>query len=201
MWGLFSFCPVMDSNIASRLKTFMESTGLNNSQFADTCGIPKPSLSQILSGRNKKVSNQLLELLHNAFPDLNIIWLIFGEGDMLLSDGRLSDPSSDTDWDETSEVRSEPPVEYGLPRSEISFFPSDDASLKKESNHNGLTRPAGGGQQSGNKQLEGSFQIRELQMQIENLREQIEKIRQNPRKVASITVYYDDSTFETFLPG
>ncbi|GFI58835.1 hypothetical protein IMSAG025_02299 [Muribaculaceae bacterium] len=30
---------------------------------------------------------------------------------------------------------------------------------------------------------------------------EIEKMRKNPRKVVQITVYYDDSTFETFYPG
>ncbi len=198
---IFLFSCIMDSNIASRLKTFMESTGLNNSQFADTCGIPKPSLSQILSGRNKKVSNQLLELIHTAFPDLNIIWLVFGEGEMKLSDRNLSAHSSDINLNESGEVRSEPTAEYGSPRSEISFSTSEGSVLGKESNHNDLTRPYNGGQLSADKQVESSFQIQELQMQIENLRGQIEKIRQNPRKVASITVYYDDSTFETFLPG
>ena len=33
------------------------------------------------------------------------------------------------------------------------------------------------------------------------LLKQIEKMRANPRKVTQITIYYDDSTFETFYPG
>lgn len=41
-------------NVAIRLKGFIESQGLTNSQFADRCGIPRPSLSQLLTGRNKK---------------------------------------------------------------------------------------------------------------------------------------------------
>lgn len=32
------------------------------------------------------------------------------------------------------------------------------------------------------------------------LMQQIEKMKKNPRKVSQITIYYDDSTFETFYP-
>lgn len=30
---------------------------------------------------------------------------------------------------------------------------------------------------------------------------EIENLQKNPRKVTQITVYYDDSTFETFFPA
>ena len=40
-------------DIISRLKTYLNSMNISNSQFADTCGIPRPTLSQLLNGRNK----------------------------------------------------------------------------------------------------------------------------------------------------
>lgn len=69
-------------DIVGRLKKFIASTGLQTSQFADRAGIPRPTLSQLLSGRNKKVSNELIDKLHLSFPRLNVLWLLFGEGDM-----------------------------------------------------------------------------------------------------------------------
>lgn len=69
-------------NIIQRLNIFMESTGLSVSQFADKLGVPRPSMSQMLNGRNKKVSNEIIEKLHSVFPTLNVSWLLFGEGDM-----------------------------------------------------------------------------------------------------------------------
>ncbi len=60
----------------------MEHIGLQISQFADTALIPRPTLSQILSGRNKKISNEVLEKLHRAYPALNISWLLFGDEPM-----------------------------------------------------------------------------------------------------------------------
>ena len=43
-------------DIVSRLKFFLSHNGISNSTFADTCDIPRPTLSQLLNGRNKKVS-------------------------------------------------------------------------------------------------------------------------------------------------
>ena len=71
-----------NGTLVNRLKAYMEYTGLSNTQFADRAGIPRPTLSQILSGRNKKINNELIDKLHIAFPRLNVIWLLFGEGSM-----------------------------------------------------------------------------------------------------------------------
>lgn len=39
----------------------------------------------------------------------------------------------------------------------------------------------------------------ECKNKISDLESQIENLRMSPRKVSHITVYYDDSTFETFI--
>ena len=74
-------------DIVSRLKKFLEHAGISNSQFADTCVIPRPTLSQLLNGRNKKVSDEVIAKIHRAYPSLNIMWLLFGDGEMLQSSG------------------------------------------------------------------------------------------------------------------
>ena len=71
-------------DIVSRLKMFLEQAGISNSQFADTCDIPRPTLSQLLNGRNKKVSDEVIGKIHRAYPTLNVMWLMFGDGEMLL---------------------------------------------------------------------------------------------------------------------
>ena len=71
-------------DIVSRLKFFLSHNGISNSTFADTCDIPRPTLSQLLNGRNKKVSDELITKIHNAYPALNIMWLMFGDGDMFV---------------------------------------------------------------------------------------------------------------------
>lgn len=67
-------------DIVNRIKIFMEKHGIGSTQFADACGIPRPTLSQILSGRNKKISDEVIAKIHAAYPSLSVLWLLFGEG-------------------------------------------------------------------------------------------------------------------------
>jgi transcriptional regulator with XRE-family HTH domain len=72
-------------DIVSRLKQFMSYLQIPSSQFADTCNIPRPTLSQILTGRNRKISDEFIAKLHEGYPQLSIVWLLFGEGTMTTS--------------------------------------------------------------------------------------------------------------------
>lgn len=56
---------------------------ISNSQFADACGIPRPTLSQLLNGRNKKISDEIISKIHETYPSLSVLWLLFGEGQMM----------------------------------------------------------------------------------------------------------------------
>ena len=69
-----------DNPIIYRLKQFLASTGLSSTHFADKAGIPRPTLSQLLHGRNKSINNQILSKLDESFPELNTLWLLFGRG-------------------------------------------------------------------------------------------------------------------------
>lgn len=166
----------MEENVASRLKLFIDTSGLTSSRFADMCGIPRPSLSQFLSGRNKKVSNELVGQIHHAFPDLSIMWLLFGEGPV-----RRSSEQND------AEKSPENP-------STLLNFPTNDTAPGQYDKENGLNVGRNVSKQTDNKVFESDLKILDLQKQIEHL-------RNNPRKVVQITIYYDDSTFETFVPG
>ena len=72
-------------DIVTRLKMFLDQMGISNSLFADTCDIPRPTLSQLLNGRNKKVSDEVIGKIHRAYPSLNVMWLMFGDGEMINS--------------------------------------------------------------------------------------------------------------------
>lgn len=63
----------------------MNLSQISSSQFADTCNIPRPTVSQILNGRNKKISDEIIGKIHSSFPSLSMLWLMFGEGDMLIN--------------------------------------------------------------------------------------------------------------------
>lgn len=82
-------------NIVDRLKRYMDYIGMASTQFADMANIPRPTISQILNGRNRKISNEVIEKLHVGFPNLNIMWLLFGDGEMeTRSEIRSAEPPS-----------------------------------------------------------------------------------------------------------
>ena len=70
-------------DIVSRLKEFLDTFGISNSTFADSCSIPRPTVSQLLNGRNKKVSDEIISKIHQTYPSLSMLWLLFGEGNMV----------------------------------------------------------------------------------------------------------------------
>ena len=73
-------------DLVNRLKLFMQNNDIAISQFADNCRIPRPTMSQILNGRNKKISDELIAKIHLAYPRLSVLWLMFGEGEMVLNE-------------------------------------------------------------------------------------------------------------------
>lgn len=178
-------------NISIRLKLFMEHTGLSSSQFADSCGIPRPSFSQLLSGRNKKISDVIIGQIHSQFPDLSILWLMFGEGEML-NVGNRSDTIADNATVGNNDDMSGTIFDGSL-FGDIRENPSDGRETTKYRKESGLEidkNVASSGMKSKNSD---DLENRRLMMEIE-------KMKKNPRKVSQITIYYDDSTFETFYP-
>ncbi len=172
----------MEDNFANRLKLFMESINVQSSQFADMCEIPRPSFSQLLSGRNQKVSDLLIRKIHAAYPDLSVMWLMFGEGPML----------SRAEIKDQSEVGRREIKEDENQKSPTSL--NNDKENSEYSNLSSLNQSQNAPKDHIYQQLEENKKILELQLQIE-------KLQKNPRRVAQITVYYDDSTFETFVPS
>jgi len=76
----------------------MDSNNIAISQFADTCKIPRPTMSQILNGRNKKISDELITKIHTAYPSLSVLWLMFGEGEMdIFEDTQTSEGQKTSD--------------------------------------------------------------------------------------------------------
>ena len=69
-----------------RLEQFLAAENISQSQFADTIGVARASVSHILAGRNKP-GFDFIESMSRHFPSLNIEWLILGTGKMYKSAG------------------------------------------------------------------------------------------------------------------
>ncbi len=128
-------------DIVSRLKEFISKEQVPVTQFADNCSIPRPTLSQLLNGRNKKVSDELITKIHDAYPHLSVLWLMFGEGDMISkSNTQFSEPKNEAtiDFSHNKATDSEPIIpqlefpetfpenkpEKSSPSTTITFSPS-----------------------------------------------------------------------------
>lgn len=185
-----------ESNVAERLKSFIEKMGLSYSQFADRCGIPRPSLSQLITGRNKKINDIMVGQIHNEFPQLSILWLLFGEGEMENNKVQDSDPV-ETEvlvGDGLGELLINSPFDIQNFNSENLNSSSSPSSDQKNFKGNDLKSDSKRGKFADSKENNISKKLADLSAQLE-------KLRKNPRKVIQITVYYDDSTFETFQPA
>ena len=64
-----------------RLQQFLSAENLTQTQFADSIGVAKASVSHILSGRNRPGYDFLTSLASN-YPRLNMEWLFSGKGKM-----------------------------------------------------------------------------------------------------------------------
>lgn len=91
-------------DLVSRLKKYITATNIPITQFADICGIARPTLSQLLNGRNKKVSDEVVAKIHAAFPRLSVYWLMFGEGSMEISENIEFSESKNVENDQVRDV-------------------------------------------------------------------------------------------------
>lgn len=72
-----------ESSMTERIQTVMKATKMSQQDFARKLGISPASLSSILNNRTNPTANHV-RAIHTAFPNINVAWLMFGEGEMLL---------------------------------------------------------------------------------------------------------------------
>jgi len=65
----------------NRVKKLLEIEQLTASQFADEIKLQRSSLSHVLSGRNKPSLDFVMKI-KQRFSEVNLEWLIFGNGNM-----------------------------------------------------------------------------------------------------------------------
>ena len=65
-------------NILNRIKKIIEENNLSNSEFAEKIGIPKSSVTHLLSERNNP-SLDIIIKISEAFENISTDYLIFGQ--------------------------------------------------------------------------------------------------------------------------
>jgi predicted transcriptional regulator len=68
-----------------RLRELIFRLRMNAAEFSDNIGIPRAeTLYRVLNGHNN-LSIAITDKIHNTYPDVNILWLLYGSGDMFQS--------------------------------------------------------------------------------------------------------------------
>lgn len=170
-------------DIVSRIKTFLSANGIANSIFADKCEIPRPTLSQLLNGRNKKVSNEILDKIHVAYPELSIMWLMFGEGNMLSENGKNETALFNGEVGENENFDDE------------NFLADVDANLVGDENQ----------PKNYTKNMDkGSNQVAEMLKSLsKSFGKSVSRQDENSgaKRIVNIMVFYSDNSFESFVPN
>jgi len=78
-------------NILNRIKKIIEENNLSNSEFAEKIGIPKSSVTHLLSERNNP-SLDIIIKISEAFEDISTDYLIFGQENQ--SESTIQDPNT-----------------------------------------------------------------------------------------------------------
>lgn len=187
-------------DLVSRLKHYLDSRQISITQFADECGIPRPTGSQLLAGRNKKVSDEIISKIHAAYPDLNIVWLMFGEGYMVTGTNiEISEPQNsrissvaqpqqtdsqtldfEIDFNENSPQNSSEKIQAPVPAPEAPATFTFASPAEPPVPPTPGSRPA----ETPDAPDEDSITL----------------TPGKGKRVTGIVVYYDDCTYESFIP-
>ena len=73
-----------------RLLEYLKYRKIGQNAFEDQCGISQGTINKI----NHGIRSDKLALIAKACPDLNLRWLLLGEGCMLLGNSNASSPVS-----------------------------------------------------------------------------------------------------------
>ena len=154
-----------------RIRSIMEDQHMTQQVFADFLQQSPATLSSIFNGRTRPTL-QVIDAIKTKIPNISIEWLLYGSGDMYLTSPQVSDESvSDGQM-----MIQEPTLNF-------------DSSLP-----NSVNMPQTGGSVVRFPQCVKSTHQ-------EMARDEIKIIDKQPRKVTEIRVYYDDQTYETFVPA
>lgn len=99
--------------VNDRLEAVMKSLGLNQNSLANKLGLSKTVVFNIIaeSGRRNAPSHGFYQKLKSSFDNINLNWLITGQGEMFSEDVQVSSK------EDVQPILQEPPIEYKKPQS------------------------------------------------------------------------------------
>ena len=160
-----------------RIKKLMESQNMNQQSFASYIGISTASLSSILQERTRPTL-KTVEAICGKFPNVNLAWLISGEGEMYSTENNPSPVSYDP---QQPDLFHQMP-DFDTPSAMLSERPSLSSDSSTLSSHD---------------RKRDSYDSRSAyQKNVVNMK----NIDKDSRRITEIRVFYDDQTWESFVP-
>ena len=80
-------------SIKDRFKMIMDREKLTAGAFAESIDVAQATISHILGPRNKYPSTEVILRLHKRYSDINLEWLLTGEGEMSNNNNKSKDNS------------------------------------------------------------------------------------------------------------
>ena len=180
-----------------RIKQIQDYAKLSQQDFANFIGISPATLCGVYTGRTQ-ASNKLVTAIHNAFPEINLYWLMFGTGDMFVSKSPEMKASGEegskpTPAIQPSAISNEGVVASDLMRSETSSLsvPGKDANSTTARYSDDIL------QQPHSARQEHVHSSRVAGIAMNNMK----NIYKQTRKIKEIRVFFDDGTYEAFVPS
>ena len=169
-----------------RIKQFMQSKGMTQKALASELCISESTLTGIFLGRTRPTVN-IIDAFHQFFPEVNMYWLMYGEGEM------YSDSTTSTDIDhkvsedvDSTATNSENHSTY----SAVSGQSSTSIGKMDAPYQGDLFSPVSKVVPA------GAIQVQQM-MQPQIIEKYIDKPQ---RKITEIRIFFDDGTYETFTP-
>lgn len=156
-----------------RIRQIMEAQHMTQQVFADFIGTTPATLSGIFNDRTRPSIN-IVESIKKKIPDINTDWLLFGHGDMYKSVSSLEN--------------SENPAPVNDQFGDSSLF---DFSSTPSVSSNGVR----------NKNFSAQNSNSVINTRAGSSRDDAKIFDKPTRHVTEIRVYYDDQTWESFVPS
>ena len=160
-----------------RILQIMRRENMTQQDFAKAIEVSPASLSNIFNGKTNPTNNHV-SAIHRRFPDINVNWLMFGEGDMYTT---VAGETNGGDETEEREAQGHAAQSGKTPAESPSLFDiSDPKHYEDWTKLEDLKEPESGTQQ------------------IPVVREIVKYVDKPPRKITEIRIFFDDGTFEVF---
>lgn len=152
-----------------RIAQIMKRENMTQQDFAAALDISPSTLSSIFNDRTQP-SLTIVYKIHERFPAINMMWLLYGQGDMYnAADGdKQTSKTSDS-----SNARKLPASQDGISSGSVAASSPGLFDMASQSSAAPVT---------------------------ERVIEKVKYIDKPPRRITEINVYFDDGTYEVFVP-